>query len=154
VTKFEDVEFDEPVALDTLKEMGAGFIYNELPMPTEQVQMPIVNPTIMVSGEVSRAGDTIVIAPSGPMTFVKVLSIAFSNADAEHPVVVGTRHDYYEPLKNETMLSKLGGRFEKVFPEGWIFPENKGMFINLSANALVKWTIEYIITDINGIRIR
>lgn len=154
VTKFEDVEFDEPIPIDELKEMGAGLIYQEIPSMPESVAMPIVNPNIIVSGEISKAGDSIVVAPSGPMTFVKVLSMSISNADNDHPVVVGTRHDYYEPLKHETMLSKQGGRFEKTFTDGWIFPENKGMFINLSANALVKWTLEYIIVDINGVRIR
>jgi hypothetical protein len=88
------------------------------------------------------------------MTFVKVLDISVSNTDPDLPVVIGFRSDYLEPLKMETMIVKSGGLFEKFFPEGWLLGENKGLMLNLSANVNAKWTIRYIIVDVNGVRVR
>lgn len=149
ITKFEDTEFDEPESIGKLQDMGGNLIYQEQVTPTG-----ILQPNIVVGGDTSRAGDKIVIAPSGPMTFVKILSCSVSNTDHEYPVVVGFRSDYYAPMWYETMLNKMGGIWEKQFPDGWLLGENKGLMLNLSANAKVTYTFEYVIVDVNGVRVR
>ena len=144
ITKFEDYKADREPSLESLKNKGGGLIAFELGSPS---------PNIILSGNVKTQGDTALIAPTFDQ-YIQILSLKVSNIDMDYTVTVGFKSTNDPTLKWTQMLESKKGVLNQDFRNNpWILPAGAGLNINLSTNANIAYTCEYIIVNPMGQRI-
>lgn len=141
---------------------GAGMVANRkgiVPKKTPRKKQPKKfelddKPTLKNANMINLFGETVIVASPGVGKHINILSILASNINLDNPVIVGFRGSDDSELKYRTLLNFGGGLLQKEFTEiPWILDEDSALMIDMSAPVEIEYTIEYIITDIDGKRI-
>lgn len=134
ITKFEEYEPDAVPSLEDIQDLGGGL---------KKFQDLVATQPLTLTGNAGNSGDhTLVLAP-GDGKRLRIRSIRVQNNNPHAPVNVGFRDNLGSELEWKATLPKGGGLFEKSFDIPWALSMNAPLFMDLSADAEVVWTVEY-----------
>jgi hypothetical protein len=134
ITKFEDYEPDAVPSIEDIQDLGGGL---------KKFEDLVAAQPLTLTGNAGNSGDhTLVLAP-GDGKRLRVRSIRVQNNNPHAPVNVGFRDNLGSELEWKATLPRGGGLFEKVFDIPWALSMNAPLFMHLSADAEIVWTVEY-----------
>jgi SPP1 gp7 family putative phage head morphogenesis protein len=154
ITKFEDYKLSpkSEINQDKLVKMGGGLLK---PGGMRRRKFELEDkPTLKNASMINLFGETVVIASPGKGKRLNILSILASNISLDKPVIVGFKGQNEAELKYKTLLNYGGGKIQKEFTESpWMLDEDNGLVIDMSAPIDIEYTLEYVITNMQGIRV-
>lgn len=135
VTKFEKYESDAIPSVEDIQDLGGNLKRFEAAAEPPQ--------PLQISGRANSAGDHTVVMAPGDGKRLRIRSIRVQNASPDGPVNIGFCDTPHVELEWRATLPKGGGTFEKVFDIPWSLSTNAPLFIRVSSDAEVMWTVEY-----------
>lgn len=152
ITKFEDYKADKPISLEALKDLGGGLIQA---IHNVQVKSFVEGQPISASFDLREAGDHAIIAPPGPGLHTHLLKVSGCNMDDAYPVVASIHESPERPRDCSMMVQKNGGVYSlDFFAQPKVLSENAPLYLNLSALVPFSVSLEYIVCDKDGKRVR
>ena len=161
ITKFEAYD-ESPMSdfnPDRLKGLGGGLL--QVGGNARATKFAVDEPALMnPDTKVFNFGNTLIIPAQGDGSFIKIISIYVANQEQDKDIAVGFRDEHFDliesDLKFKTILKHKGNVIEKSFPEGeqWQLSENSGLIINLDKEGQVECTIQFIVVNEKGWRIK
>lgn len=137
ITKFEQYEPDAIPSVEDVQDLGGNL--KKFESPAEPLAPR------QISGQANNSGDHTVILAPGDGKRLRIRSIRAQNNSAMGPVGIGFRDSPQIELEWKATLAKGGGTFEKNFDIPWTLSTNAPLFVNISSDAEVVWTVEYFV---------
>ena len=134
VTKFEEYEPDAVPSIEDVQDLGGGL---------KKFEDLVATQPLTLTGNAGNSGDhTLVLAP-GDGKRLRIRSIRVQNTNTMGAVNIGFRDNLGSELEWKASVPKGGGLFEKVFDIPWALSMNAPLFLNLSSDSEIVWTVEY-----------